>query len=163
MTRDGGRTRPYLVVAALLMLARASPAAPESATRSAATRWSAPLDRVVSIHVTAISLRDALDRVAALAHLRLSYSTELLPLDRVTCLVADARPVGSVLTSLLAGTRVDPVVASGDQVVLSPSRTMAAPAETTGMAASLSSRACEPWRFVCSARVAPSTPAAPTP
>ena len=145
MIRAGGRKRPFLIVAAVLMLARASPAQSrpcgalesESATQSVVTRWSAPLDRVVSIHVTEISLRDALDRVAAVAHLRLSYSAEMLPLDRVTCLVADAMPVGSVLTSLLAGTHVDPVVAGGEQVVLSPNHAAPAPVETTGMAASL--------------------------
>ena len=145
MIRVGGRKRPLLIVAAVLMLARASPAQSrpcgalesESATQSAGTRWSAPLDRVVTVHVTEISLRDALDRVAALAHLRLSYSAEMLPLDRVTCLVADAKPVGSVLTSLLAGTHVDPVVAGGEQVVLSPNHAAPAAAETTGMAMSL--------------------------
>jgi iron complex outermembrane receptor protein len=87
---------------------------------SVVRRWSAPLDRPVTLHAADLSLRDALDRVAALAGIRLSYSAELLPLDRRVCANADAAPAGRVLEDLLSATNVVPVTAGGDQVVLSP-------------------------------------------
>src|SRR4051794_10001314 len=43
--------------------------------------WSAPLDRLISLHVRDISLRDALDRVSTESRVRLSYTTETVPLD----------------------------------------------------------------------------------
>lgn len=82
--------------------------------------WSAPLDRAVTLHANDVSLRDALDRVAALARLRLSYSPELLPLDRRVCAVAENAPAGRVLEDLLSSTNVIAVTAGGDQVVLTP-------------------------------------------
>ena len=42
----------------------------------------APLARRVSVPMTALPLREALDRVAAAANIRLTYVSELLPLDR---------------------------------------------------------------------------------
>ena len=83
-------------------------------------RWSAPLDRIVTLHAADLSLRDALDRVAALARIRLSYSAELLPLDRRVCASADSAPAGRVLEDLLSATNVIAVTAGGDQVVLTP-------------------------------------------
>jgi iron complex outermembrane receptor protein len=85
-----------------------------------ATQWSAPLDRPVSLHANDLALRNALDRVATLAKLRLSYSTELLPLDHVVCVAADAAPVGKVLSDLLRETNLAAVGVGGDQVVLTP-------------------------------------------
>src|SRR5262249_34141800 len=83
-------------------------------------KWTPPLDRPVTIHATELSLRNALDRVAASAKLRLSYSAEALPLDRTACVSADGTPVGAVLTDLLAGANVSTVVVGADQVVLAP-------------------------------------------
>jgi outer membrane receptor protein involved in Fe transport len=87
-----------------------------------AAPWSAPLDRPVSAHSPALSLRDALDRIAAIAKIRLSYSSEIVPLDRAVCLSADAAPVGRVLSQLLAGANVTPIAVGADQVVLAPSQ-----------------------------------------
>jgi len=84
------------------------------------SRWSAPLDRLVSLHANDLALRNALDRVATLAKLRLSYSTELLPLDHVVCVAADAAPVGKILSDLLRETNLAAVGVGGDQVVLTP-------------------------------------------
>ncbi len=84
--------------------------------------WAAPLDRIVSFHAYQISLREALDRLAAAGRLRLSYSPELVPLDRVVCASFDSVPVGVVLTSVLDGTAVRPVIAATDHVVLTPAR-----------------------------------------
>jgi iron complex outermembrane recepter protein len=89
-------------------------------TAGSAKRWSAPLDRAITLHVSDLSLRDALDRIAALARLRLSYSPELLPLDRRVCAVAENAPAGRVLQDLLSTTNVVAVTAGGDQVVLTP-------------------------------------------
>jgi outer membrane receptor protein involved in Fe transport len=85
--------------------------------------WTGPLARPVSLHGRDVSLREALDRVAAAAKLRLSYAAELLPLSRPVCLAYESRPAGEVLAELLVGTRLRPVAAGNDQVVLSPSNT----------------------------------------
>ena len=86
-----------------------------------ARRWPAPLDRLVTLHAQDIALRDALDRIAAAARLRLSYSAELIVLDRRVCVSYDSIAAGAVLSELLAGSAVAPVVAGDDQVVLAPS------------------------------------------
>ena len=97
----------------------------------ASAQWSAPLDRPISAHAPALSLRDALERVAAIAKLRLSYSSGIVPLDRAVCLAADAQPIGRVLAQLLLGLNVTPVAVGTDQVVLAP-RTPSAPRPSAG-------------------------------
>ncbi|HKN65395.1 MAG TPA: TonB-dependent receptor plug domain-containing protein [Gemmatimonadaceae bacterium] len=82
--------------------------------------WPAPLDRLVSLHNHDLALRDALDRLAAAARLRISYSAELVPLDRRVCVSYDSVAAGAVLADLLDGSMVSPVVAGDDQVVLAP-------------------------------------------
>ena len=94
------------------------PTAADSLASSA--RWPAPLDRRVTVRATGLSLRDALDRVAVIAKLRLSYSPEALPLDRAVCLSAEGDPAGKVISELVAGTNVVAVPAGGDQVALAP-------------------------------------------
>jgi iron complex outermembrane receptor protein len=81
--------------------------------------WPAPLDALVSIGARGISLRDALDRLGALSGIPLAYSSDLLPLDRAVCVVADRQPLGRVLATLLAGTRIEALVVAG-KVVLAP-------------------------------------------
>lgn len=107
---------------------------PDGDSAGAVRRWPAPLDRVVSLHAVDLSLRDALDRVATLARLRLSYSAELLPLDRRVCADADKAPAGRVLEGLLSTTGVMAVTAGGDQVVLTPRPAGADRAETPALA-----------------------------
>jgi outer membrane receptor protein involved in Fe transport len=82
--------------------------------------WSGALARRVSLHGHDVSLREALDRLAATARIRLSYTAELLPLTRAVCLAYESASVGSVLTDLLVGTTLEPVAAGSDQVVLAP-------------------------------------------
>lgn len=82
--------------------------------------WSPPLDRLVSFHAYEISLREALDRLAAAGRMRLSYSADLLPLDRAVCASFDSTPIGMILSSVLQGTAVHPLVAAADHVVLAP-------------------------------------------
>jgi iron complex outermembrane receptor protein len=84
--------------------------------------WPPPLDRLVSLHERGIALRDALDRLAAAAHLRLAYSAELLPLDRRVCVAYRRVAAGTALTELLEGVSVEPVVTDSDRVVLAPVR-----------------------------------------
>jgi len=82
------------------------------------------LSRRVSLHGRDVSLRDALDRLAAAAHIRVSYSAELLDLSRAVCLEYESVPVSAVLADLIAQAPVRPVVLGTDQIVLTP-----APAE----------------------------------
>ncbi|MBI4502014.1 MAG: TonB-dependent receptor [Gemmatimonadetes bacterium] len=88
-----------------------------------AVSWSGPLGRLVSFHSGDLSLREALDRLAAAARVRLSYSSESLDLDRVVCVSLDSAAVGLVLSRLLQGSRVEPVAAGPDHIVLAPMRT----------------------------------------
>lgn len=82
---------------------------------------SAPLERRVKVQFRDVSLRDALDQVMAVAHVRISYSAELLPLDRAVRGAFDSVSVASVLASLLHDVPVMPVAVGGDQIVLAPS------------------------------------------
>ncbi len=80
------------------------------------------LSRRVSLRGRDISLREALDRLAAAAHIRLSYTAELLPLTRSVCLNYASATIGEILADLLQDVAVQPVVLAGDQVVLAPVR-----------------------------------------
>jgi iron complex outermembrane receptor protein len=84
--------------------------------------WPAPLDRTVTLEGDKVTLRDGLARLATAARVRLSYVAELLPLDRQLCLEYRAVAAGEVLSDLLRGTELEPVVAGDDQVVLAPAR-----------------------------------------
>jgi iron complex outermembrane receptor protein len=130
--------RPRFVASVLMMLviARASPgqgparnncSITRADTAASNTRWAPPLDRSVTVRFGSLSLREAIDRVAAASNLRVSYSAELLPLDRQVCLNAQSAVAGQVLAHLLDGTNVAAIGVGGDQVVLTP-RT-AAPAQ----------------------------------
>ena len=85
-------------------------------------QWPAPLDREVTLVGDKVSLRDGLTQLAAAARVRLSYVAELLPLDRQMCLDYRSVAAGEVLSELLRGTELEPVVAGDDQVVLAPAR-----------------------------------------
>ena len=85
--------------------------------------WNPPLDRRVSLHVRDISLRDALDRLSALSRIKLSYTSEAIPVDNRVCASFDSLPLGEALGRLLHGTPVLPISAGGEHVVLMPSQT----------------------------------------
>ena len=87
--------------------------------------WAPPLDRIVNLQVPSGSVREALDRLAVVAKIELTYSAELLPTDKRVCLALDRVPVGAVLESLLAGTTLRSIVLGTTQVVLAPSRAAA--------------------------------------
>ena len=89
---------------------------------SSSTTWTTPLDRRVSLHVHDISLRDALDRISTETRVRLSYTTENIPLDTRVCASFDSIPLGKALGVLLRETSVLPLAAGSDRVVLAPSQ-----------------------------------------
>lgn len=118
-----------MIACATPVAARADDACRPDAPASAPVRWSPPLDRALAFHARDLSLRDALDRLSAAARIRISYSAELLPLQRRVCVSREARTVGDALADLLRGTPLEAVVAGGDHVVIAPRRTPVADAE----------------------------------
>ena len=90
--------------------------------RAGAHKWQSPLDRAVSLQIANASMRDALDRIAESARIRLSYSSELVPLDRHVCVKLDSVAAGDALNALLHDVAFEPIVAGDDQVVLAPAR-----------------------------------------
>jgi iron complex outermembrane receptor protein len=123
---SGMRHRVATMVAAALALAPWP--APSYAQRACVeldagsgprSAWSAPLDAPVTLRVRGVALRDALDRLGAVSGVALAYSSDLLPLDRPVCVLAERQPLGLVLATLLSGTRVEALVVAG-KVVLAP-------------------------------------------
>jgi len=102
--------------------------------------FGAPLDRSISLNEPDIPLRVALDRVAAVAKVRLTYSADLLPRDRRVCLDLDKISAGVVLTELLRNTQLRPLAIDGDNVVLAPARgpTVSEPAPSSEQLRSVS-------------------------
>ncbi len=90
------------------------------------------MNRRISLHGRrTIALREALDRLSAAARIRLSYTAELLELSRPVCAEYDGVTVGQILSDLIDGAPLQPVVI-GDQVVLAPIREkMSAPVVTS--------------------------------
>lgn len=84
---------------------------------------SSPLDRRVTLHVRDIALRDALDRIALTAHVRLSYSGDYLPLDRRVSIARDTASLSDVLMDLVRPYAVRALAVGDDHVVLAPLRT----------------------------------------
>lgn len=116
--------RAVLALAAVVRTAVAQSGTPCPAPVDDGRGWAPPLDRVATQPASGVALRTALDQLAARAGVRLSYSSEVLPLDREACTIAVAAPLGSVLRALLHGVAVTPVPASATQVVLAPARTV---------------------------------------
>ena len=124
MTGIGGRIPPLLALG-LFLLAPGRLGAQQRCPQVAIATppgdaWTPPLDRPVTLESSSLSLREALDRVAAVGRFRLSYSSEALALDRQVCLSAQAEPAGQLLLELTGGTSLHPVVAAADHVVLAP-------------------------------------------
>lgn len=117
--------RPLWCAAALACFSRGAAAqsrqcAAQLPASAASARWPSPLDRTIDVDATVLPLGDALVRVGAAARVRISYSPELLAIDRSVCLAARHAALGDVLVSLAGTSNVAPVVASSDQVVLAP-------------------------------------------
>ncbi len=125
----GHRGRPRLFIACVVAVGAAAtpvtaralePCGQHSAAES--RQWLPPLDRLVSLHLRDTSLRTALDHLSAASHIRFSYSSELLELDRRVCGDFVNAHVGDVLQRFLDGAAVTPVAVGPDQVVLAPRR-----------------------------------------
>jgi outer membrane receptor protein involved in Fe transport len=76
------------------------------------------LSRLVSIHVVDVPLEAALRLLAQRCALRLSYSSDVVPVARRVSLSRHNAPVGEVLRDLLRGTDIDVVVTPSGYVVL---------------------------------------------
>src|SRR3954466_10155256 len=116
------RVAALLVGAALAASPAQSPAQQSCGGAPPSQLWPAPLDRRIALRARDVSLREALDRVAAAARFRVSYSADFPPLDRRVCVSADSILAGDALAELLTGVNVSTVVTSPDQVVIAPSR-----------------------------------------
>jgi iron complex outermembrane receptor protein len=90
-----------------------------------------PLARTLSLHAGQITLRAALDLVASTSKLRISYSRELLALDRTVCASLGSLSVGAALVRLVGDPTVQAVVAGPDHVVLAPARAGSPPGEAS--------------------------------
>ncbi len=102
-------------------LAWTPPASCPDLTASLSGReWTGPLGKTLSLHAREVSLREALDRIAAQVRIRLSYSGEAVPLDRRVCLRFDAVTLGDALTSVLGDLPLRLVPLAADHVVLAP-------------------------------------------
>ena len=93
-----------------------------------------PLERRVAVHVRDVSLREALDRIALAASIRLSYSGENLPLDRRVSVSSDTSSLAEVLDQLLRGFAVQPMAVAADHVVLTPRPPMPGDTAARGVA-----------------------------
>ena len=93
---------------------------PTAGDADTTAQWPAPLNRQVSFRARGIPLRDALGRLAAVAHVRLSYSAEALPLDRSVCFERATASLGDVLVALIADPSVMPREVGVDHVALVP-------------------------------------------
>jgi outer membrane receptor protein involved in Fe transport len=99
--------------------------------RTAAPKtWAPPLDRSITIGNAQLTLREALDRIAAAGRVKLSYSPQLLPLGSRVCIGYKSIALGDVLAAVLRGAAVEPVTGGSDQIVLAPVRQAAAAPQT---------------------------------
>jgi hypothetical protein len=118
-----GITGPLALMLLISTTAYAKPSCLSRSTiQSPNTTYSAPLDRTISIAATDLTLRAAIDRVAAASNVQLSYSADLLPPDRRVCLAIDHMSAGVVLDELLRGTVLRPLVLDANNVALAPAR-----------------------------------------
>jgi len=76
------------------------------------------LSRLVTIRFDDLPLGLALHRIAQEGNLRLSYSSDVVPVARRVSVSRERAPVGEVLRDALASTDVDPVVTPSGYVVL---------------------------------------------
>ncbi|MFN8581103.1 MAG: TonB-dependent receptor [Gemmatimonadaceae bacterium] len=87
-------------------------------TASRADSHGGVLSRRVSVHLTDVPLDLALRHIAQVGGLRLSYSSDLVPVTRRVTIARDQAPVGDVLADALRGTDVDIIATPAGHVVL---------------------------------------------
>src|SRR5687767_12394244 len=128
MIFDGAKQLIALLVGVIAIMpagARAQVPCAPVADMVAPAPWEGPLSRRVTLRADEITLGEALDRLAAAAGIRFSYSADAVPLERRVCIAYTALPVGSALMQLLRDTGLQPVVAGTEHVVLAPARARA--------------------------------------
>jgi hypothetical protein len=76
------------------------------------------LSRLVSVDFDDLPLGLALHLIAQKGNLRLSYSSDVVPVARRVSVSRERAPVGDVLREALVNTNVDPVVTPSGYVVL---------------------------------------------
>jgi outer membrane receptor protein involved in Fe transport len=131
MSRPRRAVMAALSLSAALAFLPAPTYAQQACAQPAVQAWPAPLDRRIAVRARGVSLREALDRIAAAAGFRLSYSSEFLPLDQKACIWSDSVAAGDALASVLGGAAVAPIVAAADYVIIAPTRPAArAPRES---------------------------------
>ena len=118
---------PWAMVATLLFApGLASPLGAQNSRAVAAVDSSARpedsegkvLSRLVTIEIADLPLGLALHLIAQEGRLRLSYSSDVVPVSRRVSVSRQRAPVGDVLRDVLAGTSVDPIVTPSGYVVL---------------------------------------------
>lgn len=78
----------------------------------------APLQRVISLDLRRVSLREALTTIAAKARVTLIYTSRVVPLDRTVSARLRNSTVQAALDSVLTGTEVE-ARSAGEQIILS--------------------------------------------
>lgn len=76
------------------------------------------LSRLVTVHLADVPLDIALRHIAQAGGLRLSYSSDVVPLNRRVTIARDRQPVGDVLADALRGTDIDVIATPAGHVVL---------------------------------------------
>ena len=89
-----------------------------SQPESGASDTGAILARRVTLRVTNVSLREAIDALAAEANVSIGYQREWVDTHRGVTVNATQQPLGTILTVMLAGTQLHVVVTGTDAIVL---------------------------------------------
>lgn len=76
------------------------------------------LRRVVAVELQAVPLRTALERIARLGGLRLTYSADILPRERVVSLSAGRITTADALLTVLADTGLDVLISTDADAVV---------------------------------------------
>src|SRR5688572_3280340 len=100
---DRKRIGWVLLSASVLVPASVHAQAPCVLADTAVAPWEGPLTRRVTLYAADITIGEALDRLAAAAGIRFSYSADAVPLERRVCASYASLAVGSALTQLLRG------------------------------------------------------------
>ena len=117
--------RALLIAALLAAVAPATPGFAQGSRVIANVDSAARLDRegsilarLVTVHINDLPLGLALHLIAQQGNLRLSYSSDVVPVARRISVTRERTPVGEVLREALATTNVDPVLTPSGYVVL---------------------------------------------
>ncbi len=127
------RCRTYVITAAMVALSAARALQAQAATTAtelrqtsgdgAAVGATSRLDRVISVRLEDVTIRDAVARIAAIAAkvgVIVTYSPDRLPTDRVVSLVADHITIGGALRDVLDHTGLGVIGLPSGRVSVGP-------------------------------------------